>query len=505
MCSFTRLTTVMPLVAGLLFTYPACAEWSDDPTLRTPVVTAEYRQYHPRLIQVHNGFFVTWQDARRENTHVDVYAQKININGDLLWPVNGRVIAAGPENSLVYQFQFNAGLVDAGEGGALIAWNDSSNVGYSQAFATKATTDPTVAWGDPGESIQGADTAVPMLANPTRGANILPEKWGMVADSERGLFVPLGTGFGRIDSSGRLRTNWFYDSSDSRVAGLAVPMVPVLEADDKDAVIVFWNHGNTYFSGGIRARKLVDPESSWPSAADTFSVPWGTLSMYEPENSISLCNVAAVPDNAGGAIAVWIDGRVVTDTSHFRVYAQQVNSEGNLMWPEGGIEVSGDVMTSSCYWWSKMFAVDDGEGGVVIAWNDSQESVRAQRLKADGSIQWPSGGVVLATDNDSYAHLTSHGLLRATDGNFIMLYHRGLEEILVAQKLNAAMGSPMWGEGQVVFEGCFSPYNAGNAPMVTDGRAGAVIAWEACDGNIYAHRVIETSKEWDVIFKNGFE
>lgn len=505
MFSFKKLTTVVPLVAGLLFINPSYAEWSDDPTLRTPVVTAGYRQYLPRLIQVNDGFFVTWQDQRRENTHVDVYAQKFNINGEMLWPENGRVIAAGPANNLVYQFQFNAGLVHDGDGGALTAWNDSNNAGYSQAFVTKAASDITVNWGDPGEPIQSSDTAVPMLANPIRGANMLPEKWGMVADSEKGLFVPLGTGFGRIDFSGNLRTHWFYDSSDSRVASLAVPMVPVLEAGDKDGAIVFWNQGNTYFSGGIRARKLVDPESSWPAAPDTFSVPWGTLSVFEPDTTISLCNLAAVPDGAGGAIAVWIDGRVVTDTSHFRVYAQRVNSEGNLVWPEGGIEVSGDVMTYSCYWWSKMFAVDDGGGGVVIAWNDAQETVRAQRISAGGNLQWAAGGVVLDTENDPYAHLTTHGLIRATDENYIVLYHNGEDGALITQKLDASSGTLLWGEGQVVLDACFSPYNSGNAPMVTDSRAGAVVAWEACDGNIYAHRVIEPSVEWDVIFKNGFE
>jgi hypothetical protein len=62
-------------------------------------------------------------------------------------------------------------------------------------------------------------------------------------------------------------------------------------------------------------------------------------------------------------------------------------------------------------------------------------------------------------------------------------------DLLVAQKLNAADGSPMWGDGQVVFAGCFSPYNAGDAPMVADGQAGAVVVWEACDGDLYAHKV----------------
>ena len=93
--------------------------------------------------------------------------------------------------------------------------------------------------------------------------NWLPDDWGIAADTENGAFVPLRRGLGRVDSGGSLRANWFYDPSDHS-NDLMIRMVPVLDSADRDAVIVVLRQGNQYFSQGIRARKLVDPESSWP-------------------------------------------------------------------------------------------------------------------------------------------------------------------------------------------------------------------------------------------------
>ena len=489
-----KLAAITALLAGLSCILPVSAEWSDNPTERMPVSTAEYRQYFPKLVQVNDGFVVTWQDTRRYNTHVDVYAQKLDINGDMLWPEDGRVIAAGPENSLVYHLQRNAGLLDDGDGGALIAWNDDSGSGYLQAFASRLTAGAVLNWGTPGEPVQSGDTAVPMLANPLRGANPVPEDWGIVADSEKGAFIPMTSGLGRVSSDGRVRTKWFYDPADTISVSRA--LVPVVSSTGKDGVVVVWNQGNSYFSEGIRARKLVDPESLWPTGQDTLTDSWGQKVVYQPDHSISVCRLRAVPDGSGGVIAVWIDGRVVTDTAHFRVYAQRIDSSGQLMWGQEGLQVSADVMTYSCYWWAKLVAVADGEGGVVIAWNDGidgKENVRAQRINASGSPLWPAGGAILATKDNAYYHFTTHGLVRAEDRNFIVLYDSGTDELLNTQKLESAQGTALWGGGKVVFDGCFSPYNAGDAAIVSDGQSGAIVAWEACDNNIYAHRVVEPS------------
>jgi hypothetical protein len=218
-----------------------------------------------------------------------------------------------------------------------------------------------------------------------------------------------------------------------------------------------------------------------------------------PLANIQVCRIRAVSDGAGGAIAIWIDNRVRDDSgAYYRVYAQRIDDGGLVTWPDGGAGISGDLFKNSCYWWSKLYAAEDGEGGVVIAWNDIENNQRAQRLDADGFALWENGGVIVA---HSAAGMTTHGLIRAGDGNFIVLYHHGADERLVAQSLDPVSGDPAWGVGKTVYDGCFSAYYD-EAVMVSDGYAGAIVAWPACNSDLYIHRVLG---EDSVIFENGFE
>ena len=485
-----RISTFCLTVLGVftLATPIVSAEWSQDPTVRTPVCTADYAQYDPRLVAVDDGFVVTWRDQRRENTHVDVYAQKFSIDGEMLWTENGRVIAAGPAGILTHTSQASAGLTDDGNGGALIAWND---YGY-QGLMTRVDADEVVAWGTPGEPIQSPDTAVPTIEYA-----FFSDQWDFAADSEGGVFSPVGTWIGRFDADGELRTDWFDDPQDNQPGDHVLRLVPVVESGGKDGVIVVWPQGSLYFTDSILTRKLVDPETSWPSGLDNFDDMWGQAPLYDPDFTIRVCRLAAVPDGSGGVIAAWIDNRVRTVTDHYRVYAQRLDADGNPLWPDGGVEVSGDVTTYSCYWWSQLEAATDGNGGVVIAWNDDQNVLRAQRLDANGAEQWTADGVVVATDAPvPYSPLTV-ALARATDGNAILLYnlpsYYGRPQELVAQKLSAADGTFLWNEGWTVFQGCIPNSVHDYANMVSDGHGGAAVAFATCgEQDIYAHRLEES-------------
>ena len=486
--NITAAGVVLCLMAG----GPALAGWSDDPTARTPVCTADNAQDSPRLVAVDDGFIVSWRDQRRLE-YLDVYAQKFSILGEMLWADNGRVIAEGPAGSLAYQWQSSAGLAHDGNGGALIAWNDyyAPYYSYFQAFITRAAPDATVAWGDPGEPIQAPDTAVPMLANPVMGTNQLPINWDIASDSEGGAFVPVDTWIGRFDSEGRLRTQWFDDPNENQKGGLPLVLVPVVEPGGDDGVIVVWQNDLGYGFSSILASKRIDPETEWPVAPDSFDPVWTMVQLDDPALTGS-ANLAAVPDGAGGAIAAWMDNR----TGSLRVYAQRVDTDGNLAWGPEGVTLSDDVAVSA-HWSINLAMAADGEGGAVITWNDFDDDppvLRAQRLDADGHEQWAAGGVTVDTDDLFFYSPQAAALVRATDGNFVVLYHlRAFYDsdwTLVTQKLAVADGGLLWGEGRTVFQGCLPGRPDDYTRMVSDGRAGVVVAFATCyEQDIYAHRV----------------
>ena len=482
------------MVLGLIVAWPVLAAWSDDPTARTPVCTADYLQDSPRLVAVEDGFIVSWRDQRRLE-YFDVYAQKFSVLGEMLWPENGRVIAEGPAGSLAYQWQSSTGLAHDGDGGALIAWYDYYDPVYSyfQAFVTRVAADATVAWGDPGEPIQTPDTAVPMLANPV-GANFISLEWDIAADSEGGIFVPVQnpfgwkeTSIGRFDSDGRLRTKWFSNPIEN-LAGLLV-LVPVVEPGGEDGVIIVWQDVLGYGLSSILASKHIDLETEWPIVPESFDPVWDMVQLDDPALTSSV-HLAAVPDGAGGAIAAWMDNR----TGSYRLYTQRIDTNGNLVWGPGGVAVTGDLANAIV---ENLAIAVDGEGGAVITWNEQfndPHTLRAQRLDADGNTQWAAGGVVVDTDDREISPYTL-ALVRATDGNFIVLYHLkafyGSDWTLVTQKLAAADGGLLWGEGRTVFQGCLpSPRPDDYTKMVSDGRAGVVVAYATCyEQDIYAHRI----------------
>ena len=91
-------------------------------------------------------------------------------------------------------------------------------------------------------------------------------------------------------------------------------------------------------------------------------------------------NPRAVPDGAGGAIAVWEDRRSGANA----VYAQRVGRNGNILWRADGIRIASD---STDYAQPRIAA--DGLGGVWVGWLQADASspaaVRLQHVSASGA------------------------------------------------------------------------------------------------------------------------
>ena len=62
---------------------------------------------------------ITWEDGR--NGNYDIYAQKIDSSGNILWGVNGVIVCNALNN------QKNPKIVSDASGGAIIVWEDSAN------------------------------------------------------------------------------------------------------------------------------------------------------------------------------------------------------------------------------------------------------------------------------------------------------------------------------------------------------------------------------------------
>jgi hypothetical protein len=92
------------------------SNWVDD---GNPVSTAAGNQYTPIAISDEaGGAIVVWQDGRLGAGNYDIYAQRVDADGNLLWAPAGVPVCAAQNN------QINPTVLGDGAGGAFVAWQD---------------------------------------------------------------------------------------------------------------------------------------------------------------------------------------------------------------------------------------------------------------------------------------------------------------------------------------------------------------------------------------------
>ncbi len=82
-----------------------------------PICIAAGHQYNPQVVCQNSSVFVTWQD-RRDSVDFDIYAQALNLNGNVKWDVNGVPVCSWTQD------QFGPQLATDNQSGAIVAWSD---------------------------------------------------------------------------------------------------------------------------------------------------------------------------------------------------------------------------------------------------------------------------------------------------------------------------------------------------------------------------------------------
>ena len=202
-------------------------------------------------------------------------------------------------------------------------------------------------------------------------------------------------------------------------------------------------------------------------------------------NQQSVCRIAS--DGHGGAIVTWWDYEF--STSDYDIYAQRIDSMGNLCWDPAGVS----VCTNPAHQQNPEMA-SDGEGGAIITWFDQRNGkneIFAQKINAEGIVQWTADGVSVGTVENHYQH-SSPAIVNDGYGGAIIAWEdwRGdlynAERAMYAQHFNAN-GEILWGTGGIPLSG-----KPGERTRITnDGMGGAIVTW---------HRYIDTTdiKHFDV-------
>ncbi len=106
-----------------------------------PICRASGAQYRPKLTpDGAGGVFAVWQDGRSAGAVQKIYAQRLDGSGQPLWGVDGIPLCSAPGG------QFNHAVVTDGSGGLIVAWQDRRSSSYDDLYAQRVNPSGNLLW-----------------------------------------------------------------------------------------------------------------------------------------------------------------------------------------------------------------------------------------------------------------------------------------------------------------------------------------------------------------------
>ena len=327
-----------------------------------------------------NGEMIfVWSDTRTGGR--DIYAQKVDLNGNSLWDVDGTVVVStlGRQEDPI--------AVSDGAGGVYVIWTDYQFEPLDgDVFAQHVLTDGSLAWDEEGialSTVAGMQTSLNMCVDGLGGAfaiwNDLSSGEGQIYAthlSANGDIVSPGTGVPIITSSG---------------AHLGVS----IELGGAGYAAMVWKDSRVEGEKDIYAQRI--------------DVGCNTLWSTPGQGGIPVCNLQNIVQKApkithvtgDTTIVVWEDYR----NSFFNgdIYIQYLNGDGTILLEENGFPL--------CIEGSKQEAprVKADPEYAFIVWEDFRNNpqwsdIYTQAFSLTGGIQWEEtdGKPISTATEDQY-------------------------------------------------------------------------------------------------------
>jgi hypothetical protein len=267
------------------------------------------------------GAIISFADARNSNQseddvfdNIDIYAQRINNSGAVLWTSDGKPVNTAPFNQHIggEHIQTNASIPD-GIGGVIILFDDytGNNDGNSNFYAQRLNAAGTLLWPSAGVPVCSSGGVKILMGVLPDGAAGLVSFWSedRTASSVYDLYAQ------RIAANGT--ANWTANGIKLvNELGGNIGYGNGVAADGNGNYIFTWTDMNNQ----LKAQKI----------NNTGTIQWGT------QNKNVCTNIGAYPvspaivrSDLGSSIITWLDNRNFT-TSSTDIYAAKIDSYGYL-------------------------------------------------------------------------------------------------------------------------------------------------------------------------------
>jgi hypothetical protein len=108
----------------------------------------DVQEDHDLVGDINDGsVIIAWRDSRNGLLNSDIYAQKVDLYGNVLWAANGTSVCAAPNH------QEAPRIASDGVGGAVVAWHDSRVAVEPDIYAQRVESAGSALWTTDGEPI----------------------------------------------------------------------------------------------------------------------------------------------------------------------------------------------------------------------------------------------------------------------------------------------------------------------------------------------------------------
>ncbi len=390
-----------------------------------------------------------------------------------------------------------------GNGGMFIVWTDNRNSGTTgfDIFITRILNTGNIAPGflPGGNPVCTASRNQLNLSVTSDGIDGVIVSW----TDRRSLPTNGGDIYAqRINGSG---TALWTNNGVPVATSINDESTPVIELTSSNTVAVVWRNVMPGILG-------VDLMANFLDLSNGSKVHGTDITVVSQNNTQS--NQQILRDGVGGFMIIWTDGRV-SDNNQM-LYAQRINTSGQLLWGPPGNEVDGQLIIGSAGDVIQPRITLDGEGGFVVAFASTRISatdanIYAQKVNFNGIPQWIVDGVPVCTapSSQSDVRIVNSGAStyvigwvdRRNSGNASLTSNRDIYTQALDQN-----GTPKWTpDGKVVVK---LIRNQPISPefgfsMLHDQLGGAYFIWDDSrvsggNVNIYAQRVLtDGSDSWN--------
>ena len=424
MKSFTLLLTF------LFAAFNTIAQWSTDTLINTPLCVQAGKQREQRLLKDgKGGAYIVWKDYRTGIS--DIYIQRVNQWGIPKWTIDGVGMCINSAD------QSTPNIVTDMKGGAIVVWSDWRSGIERDVYAQRVDSNGNMKWNVDGDTVttkSNREHTPKMVSDDAGGMIVCWEQqtagmwdiWAQRLDSNgkqkwASGGIPLVTGVGtlnrrnhKIEKDGKGGAIFVWQDERNGVGNFDI----YAQRLDRNGNLKWGATGKAICTAvDVQNDPKIDPDSLTCGAfivwvdkrngnADIYAqrVDSNGISIWT-NNGIPVCTALGTQSatdimstsTTAGPYITWKDDR----NGNYDIYIQKLNIQGIPQWATNGIPVCNNTATQL-----NPDLCNDNNNGVIVAWQDSSGNafdIKAQRFTSSGTALWKTNGVkISAAANDQF-------------------------------------------------------------------------------------------------------